>query len=190
MLGFPGSELLQWAYGMIVLWYGDLNAPPTGWALCNGTQGTPDMRNRVPIGAGSTYALGATGGATTSAYTPVGTNSAPAFTGDPLAGHSHGDGTLAADSNGAHTHPFTTGAPSATVMVQAGVADTTVATDTHTHSGPTDSDGAHVHTVSGNTSSDSAGTPAGTVAAPAFSGTLENIAILPPYMGIGFIMKL
>lgn len=38
---------------------------PSGWAICNGSNGTPDLRNRFIVAAGSTYALGAKGGETT-----------------------------------------------------------------------------------------------------------------------------
>jgi hypothetical protein len=48
--------------GMINLWYGSVGSIPTGWALCNGSNGTPDLRNRFVVGAGSTYNVGATGG--------------------------------------------------------------------------------------------------------------------------------
>ena len=34
--------------------------------LCNGTNGTPDLRNNFVVGAGSTYAVGATGGSANS----------------------------------------------------------------------------------------------------------------------------
>jgi hypothetical protein len=48
--------------GMIMLWSGAANAIPSGWLLCNGSNNTPDLRNRFVVGAGSTYAVGATGG--------------------------------------------------------------------------------------------------------------------------------
>jgi len=48
--------------GVISLWSGASNAIPSGYALCDGTNNTPDLRNRFVIGAGSTYAVGATGG--------------------------------------------------------------------------------------------------------------------------------
>lgn len=51
--------------GVIVMWSGAANAIPTGWALCNGQNNTPDLRNRFIVGAGSTYAVGATGGSDT-----------------------------------------------------------------------------------------------------------------------------
>jgi len=48
--------------GGIVLWSGSVASIPSGWALCNGSNGTPDLRNRFVVGAGSTYAVDATGG--------------------------------------------------------------------------------------------------------------------------------
>jgi hypothetical protein len=50
--------------GGIIIWSGAANAIPTGWVLCNGSNSTPDLRNRFVIGAGSTYAVAATGGST------------------------------------------------------------------------------------------------------------------------------
>lgn len=51
--------------GTILPWYGALGSIPTGYALCNGSNGTPDLRNRFLVGAGSSYSLGNTGGANT-----------------------------------------------------------------------------------------------------------------------------
>jgi len=48
--------------GGIILWSGSIAAIPSGWALCNGSNGTPDLRNRFIVGAGSGYAVNATGG--------------------------------------------------------------------------------------------------------------------------------
>lgn len=48
--------------GCIVMWSGSIASIPSGWVLCNGSNGTPDLRNRFVVGAGSTYAVGATGG--------------------------------------------------------------------------------------------------------------------------------
>lgn len=63
--------------GMIVLWSGDVGEIPAGWQLCDGTNGTPDLRNRFLVGAGDTYAVDANGGALTHTHP---------FTGD---GHTH-----------------------------------------------------------------------------------------------------
>jgi len=48
--------------GGIIMWSGSVASIPSGWALCNGSNGTPDLRNRFVVGAGSTYAVNATGG--------------------------------------------------------------------------------------------------------------------------------
>lgn len=48
--------------GGIIMWYGDEGEIPDGWALCNGEQGTPDLRGRFVLGAGSPYPSKDTGG--------------------------------------------------------------------------------------------------------------------------------
>ena len=73
--------------GGIIIWSGAANAIPSGWLLCNGSNGTPDLRNRFIVGAGSTYAVGATGG------------SADAI----VVAHSH---TASSNSAGSHYHSY------------------------------------------------------------------------------------
>ena len=46
--------------GIIVMWSGA--TVPEGWALCDGQNGTPDLRNRFVLGAGGGYGIGTTGG--------------------------------------------------------------------------------------------------------------------------------
>ena len=48
--------------GGIIMWSGAIGQIPAGWALCNGSGGTPDLRDRFIVGAGSGYSVGATGG--------------------------------------------------------------------------------------------------------------------------------
>lgn len=48
--------------GGIIMWSGAITAIPTGWALCDGTAPTPDLRNRFIVGAGSTYPQRGVGG--------------------------------------------------------------------------------------------------------------------------------
>lgn len=61
-----GSNTPTWGNafvaGMIMLWSGSSATIPSGWVLCDGTNSTPDLRNRFVVGATSTYAVGATGG--------------------------------------------------------------------------------------------------------------------------------
>lgn len=37
--------------GVILMWSGTIATIPSGWALCNGSNGTPDLRNRFVVGA-------------------------------------------------------------------------------------------------------------------------------------------
>ena len=46
--------------GAIIMWSGTVATIPDGFSLCDGSNGTPDLRNRFVIGAGSNYAVGAT----------------------------------------------------------------------------------------------------------------------------------
>ena len=53
--------------GVICLWSGSVASIPNaeGWYLCDGNNGTIDLTDKWVIGAGTTYAVGATGGSTT-----------------------------------------------------------------------------------------------------------------------------
>ena len=55
--------------GGIIMWRG--TTPPSGWQLCDGSNGTPDLRGRfvVCIGGDNNYAVGDTGGVDTVALT-------------------------------------------------------------------------------------------------------------------------
>lgn len=67
------SFLNNFVTGMIIGWRSP--TPPAGWAICDGTLGTPDLRNRFIVGAGLTYASGGTYGSLTPTLT---INSTPA----------------------------------------------------------------------------------------------------------------
>lgn len=49
-------------YGSIIMWSGSPASTPTGWSLCDGTNSTPDLRNRFIVGAGDIYSFNDTGG--------------------------------------------------------------------------------------------------------------------------------
>ena len=83
MVGFPSpfapTTLQQRDYesGAITVWQGITSNIPSGWVLCNGKRGTPDLRDKFSIGAASSYPPGATGGTADHVHT---------FTSD---GHDH-----------------------------------------------------------------------------------------------------
>jgi hypothetical protein len=84
--------------GMIILWSGSSGSIPSGWLLCDGTSSTPNLRDRFVVGAGSAYAVGATGGSADSvvvSHTHIATVNDPThthtFKGSPGAAAAYGD---------------------------------------------------------------------------------------------------
>lgn len=81
--------------GMIMLWFGAEVDVPDGWAICNGSGGTPDMRGRLALGVDGSHALNSSGGsfsATSSAdgeHTHTGTVDEHVLTTDEIPAHSH-----------------------------------------------------------------------------------------------------
>ena len=146
--------------GGIIIWSGSAAAIPTGWVLCNGSNSTPDLRDKFVVGAGSSYAVGATGG------------SANAI----VVSHDHtlsASGTTA--SNGDHQHNIyaTAGAPVKFNLFD----DGRLTGDSGTvDMGLTATAGSHNHTV----------TVTGTTASSGSSATNAN---LPPYYALCYIMK-
>jgi hypothetical protein len=59
---WASQAITTFSTGMILLWSGSIATIPSGWQICDGTNGTPDLRDRFIVGAGSTYAVAATGG--------------------------------------------------------------------------------------------------------------------------------
>ena len=51
------------ALGAIVQYSGAVANIPAGYSLCDGTNGTPDLRTKFVVGAGSSFAVGNEGGA-------------------------------------------------------------------------------------------------------------------------------
>lgn len=81
--------------GTICLWSGAIVDIPAGWLLCNGAGGTPDLRDRFLVGAGTTYNPDDSGGSV---------NHNHAFTGD---GHFHNMGSGTDILSGAGYDDFT-----------------------------------------------------------------------------------
>ena len=108
--------------GLIAIWSGATNAIPTGWLICDGTNSTPDLRDRFIIGAGSTYSVGATGGSSTlDSHT---------LTIAELASHTH---TYVAHSSTKGTGDDN--GPAAQTGTTTGTTSTTGSGTAHTHTG-------------------------------------------------------
>ena len=158
--------------GVVVMWSGALASIPDGWALCDGTNSTPDLRDRFVVSTGTTYtAIGDNGGA--DSVTLAEAN---------IPEHSHDSGTLAgtAESAGAHTHSYTDIYPTNANSENGNYNQPLGFSSTATSSKTTGSAGAHTHTVdinSGSTGTYGAATPT----------AIDN---RPAYYALAFIMKL
>lgn len=80
------------ARGIIGLWLGSANSIPRGWLVCDGNNGTPDMRDYYPKVAQSSAQIGQSGGSNTH------THSAQSHTHTSLGSHTH-TGTVSAHVN-------------------------------------------------------------------------------------------
>jgi hypothetical protein len=74
--------------GMIMLWAGNLDSIPNGWIICNGTNGSPDMRDRFILGAGGANPVYGVGGAGT--HNHGGVTGGRAITELQMPYHTHG----------------------------------------------------------------------------------------------------
>jgi len=174
-LGGPGSGTTTFVdtfpIGAIAMWSGSAGDIPEGWQLCDGTNGSPDMRDRFIIGAGSLYSIGDTGGskdAVVVEHTHTGNTS-------NAGSHSHGGNT---SNNGGHSHGYTgpgTGNRAAgNVFTWSAIQNrTTSGAGNHSHNVSTTNTGSHTHSVS--------------VSSTGVSGVDKN---LPPYYAVAYIIKL
>jgi hypothetical protein len=162
--------------GMIMLWSGSAASIPSGWLLCDGTNSTPNLRDRFVVGAGSTYAVGATGGTTTAAGAISGTVGNTSLTEAQMPKHHHRyvTGQLASGSY-----------PNSPSISQNGL-----------FFGGTPDDGAYeynTYSTGGNAASGSQGTGTsnGDAHTHSFTGTFTGTsgANLPPYYALCYIMK-
>ncbi|WP_323665228.1 hypothetical protein [Aliarcobacter butzleri] len=181
--------------GIINMWSGTIANIPSGWALCNGQNGTPDLRDKFIVGAGASYDVDSTGG---SKDAIVVSHS------HTQASHTH---TATAAADGAHTHNISisaSGAHAHTLLassvdgINSGTfkyASYTDGTDTTPNITSTDSiqsSGAHSHTGSATTNGAHTHTITNSAVAPTIASTGENgkNANLPPYYALAFIMKI
>lgn len=170
--------------GGILMWYGNIANIPSGWLLCNGTNGTPDLRDRFIVGAGSSYAEGNIGGSNNvtlslsemTAHThPVnastgeaGSHDHPASTG-AVGNHTHG-WDIAVPIRSGPSSPYTSGGGG---VVAGGSVNSA---NPHSHAVPnSDLGGIHTHTLTvsyGN------------------SGSGDSHENRPPFYALVFIRKI
>ena len=178
--------------GIIMMWSGTAGAIPSGFKLCDGTNSTPDLRDRFIVGATGVYPVGSIGG-TANAVVASHTHTASSiFAGDQMSAHTHGI------IDPKHNHIMGVGiAPGFELFGNSGVSTTykvDMVTTSAGYGGISTTNGVQAYTSSQSTgisvTPGTAGTPAGavttTVASSGTSGTNQN---LPPYYALCFIMK-
>lgn len=75
--------------GTIKMWSGTLTEIESGWALCDGLNGRPDLRDCFIMGAGATYQVGAKGGSASHSHSLSGSVGARTLTVAQMPAHSH-----------------------------------------------------------------------------------------------------
>ena len=141
------------------MWSGSIGTIPTGWALCNGSNGTPDLRNKFIIGAFQDSAGD-------SRTTITGSNTKTGGTKDSIVV--------------THSHTLTGGSVTGTFLTSASVSTSSQGRIATAPGVPT------VTSVSLSTSSDSPVYTSPTVGSTGSSGTDQN---LPPYYALAFIQR-
>lgn len=112
--------------GGIIMWSGSITNIPPSFALCDGTNGTPNLIDRFIVGAGSTYAVGATGGSANAV----------------AVSHSHSASFSGSTSSaGNHNHTYQCGG--------GGGSGPAINSTSNVTSLPTNYAGDHTHSVSG-----------------------------------------
>ena len=146
--------------GLISMWSGSIGSIPSGWYLCDGSNGTPNLTDRFIIGAGSTYAVNGTGGVSSVTLT---TSNMPA--------HTHA--ATVTDPGHSHTLAISGGASSITGLGASGASGWQ-----GSNTGVT-----YVSSSGTNTST------TGVTVSNASNGSGTSFSILNPYYALAFIQK-
>jgi len=116
---------MSFPIGSIILWSNE--TVPAGYHICDGTGGTPDLRNRFICGATDGSDLLTTGGVDSHSHTNPSTST--------YSSHTH---SFSGNTGGANDYEQTALGGSSTAVLQS---------HTHSFSGTTSSNGSHYHTV-------------------------------------------
>jgi microcystin-dependent protein len=164
--------------GSIILWHGVLSSIPVGWKLCDGQNGTPDLRDRFVIGAGATHEWGAQGGEDEITLTEA---NIPNHTHE-LDLHTQIDGSHSHNPEIEHVRRLSrTGQSSDDTNAQAGALKATHLTDRNFKQGITNANivernvGMHRHKIQGSTKST--------------EKTVSPVPIIPKFVALYYIKR-
>ncbi len=186
--------------GGIIMWSGAEVDIPSGWLLCDGNNGTPDLQGRFIVGAGDAYSVDDTGGAAsvTLSTTEIPSHSHSVSVGNDT--HNHG---ASSDTTGSHNHesppryrenhytskyaalaPFGRRNFSASTSYYAATGEWSFHdTSSERYFPYTSSEGSHSHTITVDNDTHNHSASAGN------TGGGESHENRPPYYALCFIMK-
>jgi hypothetical protein len=158
--------------GVITMWSGSIATIPAGWALCDGTNGTPNLKDRFIVGAGNSYAVGGTGGSSTHTHL----NNDHAHSTTSSGSHQHatgigfdGAGILWISTNAGYGAKYGAIGANGAVLISQTLQRSSGATNDHL----TSLSGDHTHSVTGST-----------------DRNMDTRNHVPPYYALAYIMKL
>lgn len=161
--------------GLICMWHGLLANIPTGWTLCDGQNGTPDLRSKFVKGAAAGVDPGSTGGALTHTHSD---HASHTHTYTEIVNHTH-PVTDPGHTHNQQRHGTTTGS----------LTGITTAPDTSS-SNPTAMGPSTASATTGITTANPAGGVAtGTTNGPSATLTHNSPNHEPPFYTVAFIMK-
>lgn len=169
------------AAGMILMWSGAISNIPSGWVLCDGNNGAPNLQDRFIVGAGSSYSVNATGGSANATI--------PSHT------HTFSD-TTTTGAAGGHSHSITDPEHSHAVLGPNGPFNDASQLGTGgDYGGGTPDDTSELYvtspaetfiTINAAPDHQHSVSVSGTTSSTGSSGTNAN---LPPYYALAYIMK-
>lgn len=169
--------------GSVVAYAGDLADLPSNWFVCDGTNGTPDLRGRFIVAVSDDYPADSLGGSEThthgvtidagGAHSHTGSASGHSLTLAEMPAHAHKNGVCDFTAANVFNRGSSAAVPAATRGIDpSGVGNyegntaSSGSGDPHTHDLSIDAGGAHTHT-----------------------GSTAATGTLPPYYALVYIMK-
>tara|TARA_B100001173_G_scaffold309234_1_gene321129 strand:- start:1468 stop:3624 length:2157 start_codon:yes stop_codon:yes gene_type:complete len=119
--------------GAIIIWYGNSGNVPTGWVICDGNNGTPNLSGRFIVCSGTsetTYSAGQSGG-----------QDQYAFSIQEMPAHNHSGNTV--DTTQEHTHP---------IVLETATSEITHGHELNNHTSTENATQSHTHTYVATTS--------------------------------------
>lgn len=192
------DQVEQVPSGVIVMWSGSTSSIPSGWALCDGSNGTPNLVDRFIIGANEDWSgspdVGDTGGSNTQSKIPNHSHNNGSLSIGSEGSHTHSSGSYSANSSGAHDHQSAQKRSqdadrTGTGYILINNLDAETTTDPVADYGSTTIDGNHSHSISGNSGGVNGSHTHGISGSTGTTGDGSSVDNRPSFYALAFIMK-